>query len=117
MRSSGDAGGLKELAKASMSSMNLVWGIPRGLEPSVMDSREMLAMGASSDDIISLMVDGSGWKGEICCTVCVSGQRPKINFRNCASKLEIDLCLRCGRLRFWFGRGWFERRDKARNEK
>ena len=47
MRSSGEAGGLKELANASMSSMNFVLGIPRGFAPSVMDSREMLATGAS----------------------------------------------------------------------
>ncbi len=48
MRSSGDAGGLKELAKESMSSTNFALGMPRAFLPSVMDSSEMFAMGASA---------------------------------------------------------------------
>jgi len=47
MRSSEEAGGLKELAKRSMSSRNLVAGMPRSFLPSVMESREMLATGSS----------------------------------------------------------------------
>lgn len=47
MRSSGWAGGSNELAKASMSSRNLVSGIPLAFFPSVMDSREMLAIFSS----------------------------------------------------------------------
>jgi len=63
MRSSGDAGGEKELAKVSMSSRNLVVGIPREFSPSVMDSREMLATGFSSDwdsDVVDAGVDMVG---------------------------------------------------------
>lgn len=50
MSSSDDAGGLKELANISISSRNLVVGIPRSFVPSVMDSRLMFAMASSSVD-------------------------------------------------------------------
>lgn len=64
MRSSGDAGGEKELAKLSMSSRNLVVGIPREFLPSVIDSREMLATGFSSDsDVVDAGVDMVGRLG------------------------------------------------------
>ncbi len=58
MRSSGDAGGENELAKVSMSSRNLVVGIPREFLPSVMDSREMLATDFSSDSISEVVDAG-----------------------------------------------------------
>ena len=61
MSNSGEAGGLKELANASMSSMNFVLGMPRGLAPSVMDSREMLAVCSSSFDIFLM-----DWFGGFC---------------------------------------------------
>ena len=50
MSSSEDAGGLKEFANMSISSRNLVVGIPRSFVPSVMDSRLMFAMASSSVD-------------------------------------------------------------------
>lgn len=56
MSSSGEAGGLKELAKSSMCSRNLAWGIPRAFLPSVMDSREMLATGDSSSSLVDDIV-------------------------------------------------------------
>jgi len=48
MRSSGEAGGLKEAAKSSMSSRNLVAGMPRSFFPSVMESRLMLERDSSA---------------------------------------------------------------------
>jgi len=48
MRSSGEAGGLKEAAKSSMSSTNLVAGMPRSFLPSVMESRLMLERASSA---------------------------------------------------------------------
>ena len=55
MSSSGEAGGLKELAKASMSSTNFALGMPRAFLPSVIDSREMLATGVSGSDSFDMM--------------------------------------------------------------
>jgi len=66
MRSSGEAGGLKELAKSSMSSRNLVAGMPRSFSPSVIESRLMLATVSSwllpvsalaSDDMVEILVE------------------------------------------------------------
>lgn len=47
MRSSEEAGGVKELANMSMSSRNFVAGMPRSFFPSVMESRLMFATASS----------------------------------------------------------------------
>ncbi len=53
MSSSDEAGGLKELANNSISSRNLVAGMPRSFFPSVMDSRLRLATSSSASCLIS----------------------------------------------------------------
>ena len=57
MSSSEEAGGLKELANNSISSRNLVAGMPRSFFPSVMDSRLMLAISSSPPCLV--IVSGS----------------------------------------------------------
>lgn len=70
MRSSGEAGGLKESANTSMSSRNLVAGMPRSFFPSVMESRLMFATASSSLLPVSMAVALAASR-DMVCFVCL----------------------------------------------